>query len=248
MQLWRWCPVLYSSAVAIYPERSGLPRSRAGGWRFMRARIFSAIAVAAVAGLAFGGQHLSGEEVLRRSCALYQGLRDYKCLAELEVHHPRIHVGKRRFRVFVKLPDKVRVESGGQIVVVPRGVFLLGKPEKLLGDGVEVALIGASEVGGRPVYCLKLKRPKDRRFVRLYVWGDTWTFKRTEFFIGNQLQLRLDWQHTKVGRFWMPSLVEFTFQIQDEGGPSQGKGYLRLWGYQVNCGLPDSLFEEKAGR
>ncbi|MBC7289251.1 MAG: hypothetical protein H5T86_14675, partial [Armatimonadetes bacterium] len=168
------------------------------------------IAVAAVAAAipCVAGQ-LSAEEILRRSMDIQKGVRDYTCRVTLHFDFPNVRMSKRTLTVYVKKPDKVRVESQGELVILPKDVLLMGNIEKRLEKRARVVLIASGQAAGRPVFALKLipADPERAERLQIWIWGDTWTLKRTELWQGKNKVMAADWLHTKVSGFWMPSKV-----------------------------------------
>jgi hypothetical protein len=83
------------------------------------------------------------------------------------------------------------------------------------------------------------------RKILVWIWGDTWTVKRTEMWAGTTRMMSADWTYSKVKGFYMPSLIRTEFVGGRMGGGSGGgKGTVQLTfsGWKINTGLSDKLF------
>jgi hypothetical protein len=191
----------------------------------------------------------TGRAVLDKALSLQEGVRDYVCVVTVKTNFPNIRMPERRMKVFAKLPGKLRVESGGQIVVAPRDALLLGNLRKHLTKDVRLVLAGQSASGGRPVYCVKIvpagkgQNARQDRLV-VYVWGDNWTLKRTEMWAGPNRILSADWRYVQVQGHWLPSRIH-----ADVGGGQVAQGEkgtvdMAFSDWNLNVGLDDKIFVE----
>ena len=193
-------------------------------------------------GSAWAGGNLSARQVLDKALSIHSGIKDYVCRGEITVDHPRIRISKRRFTVYVKMPNRVRIEAGNSIVVVPKEIFTLGSLRQSLRLKTKITFMGKRQVHGRLVYAIKVNSGDSARY-KLWIWGDDFTFKRTEIWLHGKLRLAAEWQHERADGHLMPTKISFVFYTtNEEGKREKGTGELRLWGYRLNVGLPDSLF------
>lgn len=190
---------------------------------------------------------LTGRQVLDRTLSIHAGIKDYVCKVRVKTNFPNVRVPERHLKVFAKLPDKLRVESGGEIVIVPRDALLLGNLRKHMTQDTRMVLLSQTSQGGRPVYSVKIIPTEKGRQERLmvWVWGDTWTLKRTQVWVGQNRLVTADWTHTRVQGYWLPARITVTV----EGGEvvQGGKGTVELIfsDWQVNVGLEDKIFAEQ---
>lgn len=190
---------------------------------------------------------LTGRQVLERTLSIHEGIKDYVCKVRVKTNFPNVRVPERHLKVFAKPPDKLRVESGGEIVIVPRDALLLGNLRKHMTQDTRIVLLGQSSHGGRPVYSIKIIPAEKGRQERLmvWVWGDTWTLKRTQVWVGQNRLVTADWTHTRVQGYWLPARI---YVLVEGGEVAQGgKGTVELIfsDWQVNVGLEDKLFAEQ---
>lgn len=79
----------------------------------------------------------------------------------------------------------------------------------------------------------------------VWIWGDTWTLKRSQIWVGQNRLMTADWTHTRVKKYWLPSRIA----ILVEGGEvaQGGKGTVELIfsDWQINVGLDDKIFAEQ---
>lgn len=233
-------------------------RTRFTGW--------TALLLLLAAGSAYA---ITGKQVLDRALAANAGVKDYICTLVVKSNIPNVRLPERKMTVYMKRPDKVRIDSGGQMAMVPRDVLLLGNFARHLRDDAQVILAGQGKSGGRPVYFLKIVPKPGQRApsgpppgasprqgrqgppgwhggqpgkLLVWVWGDTWTVKHSEIWEGQLRRLSVDWAYKKVSGFWLPSRIRTEFT----GGPSQegkkGTVELTFSNWRVNTGLADSIF------
>ncbi|MGD9518584.1 MAG: outer membrane lipoprotein carrier protein LolA [Armatimonadota bacterium] len=191
---------------------------------------------------------ITGQEILGKSAALYQGVRDYTCRVTVQTDFPKVRMPTRTFTVYFKKPDKVRVESGGQLVMVPRDILLFGNFERHLKDEAKIVLAGTNTRAGRKLYFLKVL-PRERGApdrVLLWIWGDTWTIKRSEIWRRDAKILTADWEHKACGRYLMPLRV--VCKVTGGRMAEKGSGTIKVdfAGWKVNSGLADSLFAQES--
>ncbi len=208
------------------------------------------VLVVATAVVVAAGKEDAGEpsalEILKRTMAIHDQVRDYTCRITVDLDFPNVRMPKRTFTVYFKKPDKIRIDSQGQLVILPKDILLPGRLSKHVREGAKVVLAGKSVVDGRPVYCIKIIPQKQNRPERimLWIWGDTWTFKRTVFMRGANPVMTADWQHIRVGDFWMPSKV--VCEVTGGEVAHEGKGTITIefsqW--RVNSGLSDDIFKQ----
>lgn len=190
---------------------------------------------------------LTGEEVLNKCIAAARAIHDYTCTITVTVDFPNARVPKRTFTLYVKKPDKVRVESHGQLVVVPKDVLLFGNLEKHLRNKSHVVLAGHNTNNGRPVYFVKIlsEEPDTDDKLLLWIWGDRWNVKRSELWRGESKLLSVDWTYMPVGKYWLPKRVvcHITGGRMVSEGPGTITAVFSNW--RVNTGLPDRIFADQ---
>jgi len=183
-------------------------------------------------------------QILSRVQQSYQAIDDY--VAELKVitDIPSFEVPPRSFTVYVKRPDKVKIESDS-LVVIPKDVLLLGNIEGHLAKAGRVILNGVTRRQGRLIYCLKFfpNDPDRRDRVLLWIDAERYTLSRTELWAGLNRLLTVYWEHTRVDdKYWLPTQVRCEISGGILGAGDPGTVTVSFSGYRINTGLSDELF------
>ncbi len=183
-------------------------------------------------------------QILSRVQHSYQAIDDYVAKVQVVTDIPSFEVPPRSFTVYVKRPDKVKIESDS-LVVIPRDVLLLGNIEGHLAEAGRVILNGVTRRQGRTIYCLKFfpNDPDRRDRVLLWVDAERYTLSRTELWAGLNRLLTVYWEHTHVDdRYWLPTQVRCEISGGILGAGRPGTVTVSFSGYRINTGLSDELF------
>jgi outer membrane lipoprotein-sorting protein len=215
-----------------------------------RLRGAAIVALAALAVLlAFapaGSAELTAREVLQRTLAAQDQVEDYSARCTLAVTLPDQELPERRFTVYFKRPDKVKIVSQ-EIVFVPREALTLGSLRRHLTENTEVSLAGVGTIGEYPLYCLKLKPKGDNQPGRVLVWirGDYFLPTKTEIWQGQTRLVQIQWTFGWIAeKYWMPTRIYAYIPsgiINDQGPATLA---LTWQDYRVNQGLTDEFFQE----
>ena len=188
----------------------------------------------------------SADEIWQHVVALQANVQDYTAQVRITPNIPDQDNTVREAKVYVKRPDKVRIDSDS-VVFVPREALTIDGIAKHVSASTKLVFMGAATENGRPVYGLKAIPKSDKggntRF-KFWVWGDNWTIKRTELWVGDQCVLYADWWWIAVqDTYWMPLWVSAAF-TPGKLAPGIAGGYVtvQMWDYRVNTGLEDSIF------
>ncbi len=211
-------------------------------------RLLLAVGLAAFAwpAVVMPAAELTPGEILHRALDVREGLKDYSATLTLHAELPRAEVQDRRAKVYYKHPNKIHVEAD-QFVMIPRDALLFGNLAKYIERDAELVLAGRKVALGRPIYALKvIRKGGDLEEPRLLLWvdGSNWTIVRSEVRRRGNLVMAARWRYVKVGdKFWMPQRIECNFRRGPRGGEG-GKITVTFSDYQVNTGLPDSMFTQ----
>ena len=210
----------------------------------MRNTLTLMVALLLAAGAVAGVSTPTASQILSRVQQSYQAIDDY--VAELKVitDIPSFEVPPRSFTVYVKRPDKVKIESDS-LVVIPKDVLLLGNIEGHLAKAGRVILNGVTRRQGRTIYCLKFfpNDPDRRDRVLLWVDAERYTLSRTELWAGLNRLLTVYWEHTHVDdKYWLPTQVRCEISGGILGAGDPGTVTVSFSGYRINTGLSDELF------
>ena len=151
-------------------------------------------------------------------------------------------------KLYVKKPDKVRVDADS-VVFIPKDALIPGGIAKHVTDNTKLVLMGSTTDRGRVLYGLKAipkdttGKGADARF-KFWVWGDNWTLKRTELWLGDQCVLAAEWWFIQVqDQYWMPYWIVCSFAPGKIAPGMAGGGLtVQFWDYHVNTNLEDSIF------
>ena len=192
-----------------------------------------------------GGASTPGpQQILERVQQAYQAINDYVADVQVNTDIPDFKLPSRSFTVYVKRPDKVKIESES-LVVIPKDVLLLGDIEGHLAKAGRIILNGATRRQGRMIYCLKFfpNDPDRRDRVLLWIDAERYTLSRTELWAGPNRLLTVYWWHTRVDdKYWMPTQVRCEISGGMLGGGRPGTVTVSFSGYRINTGLSDELF------
>lgn len=212
-------------------------------------RAVPVIVITLVAGLCWAAPP-SAEEILTHALSLHKDIQDYTATVSVSFNVPGLNIPDRTAKVYVKLPDKVHVESKG-IVVLPKDALLFGNLAARIKEGARVVLAGSDDSNDPPVYCLKIipKDQDDRMRALMWIEGDTWNIKTTELWNGPNLGLQIKWHHIKVGeQYWMPSRLICSIPGGVIGESEPGIITVTFGNYVINTGLSDEFFGQKGRR
>lgn len=189
---------------------------------------------------------LTAREVLDRTLAVQDQVQDYSARCTLRVALPGEEIPERRFTVYFKRPDKVKIVSQ-QMVFVPREALTLGSLRRHLTQETEVSLAGVGTIGEYPLYCLKLKPKGEDHPGRVLVWirGDYFLPTKTEIWQGHTRLVQIEWTFAWIAeKYWMPTRIYAYVPsgvINDQGPATLD---LTWQDYRVNQGLTDEFFQE----
>jgi len=212
----------------------------------------------------------SAEEILSKVRDLYRGIEDYTVEVIANIDMPGLRAPEMRAKLYYKSPDKIHVESRGFSILPREGVA--PNPGRF-EERYTAQLKGEEELEGRLVYRLKLlpKETSEREFeTLLLVDKESFVVHRLQRLTEGQPFLTVDFEYELVDdRFLLPSesnvelimalmpgreshlrgpgreRIESLFSEEHETPPKNGYASVKFEGYQVNLGLPDSLFEEE---
>ncbi len=195
---------------------------------------------------------LGAREILDRTLALQDRVEDYTARCRLQATIPGQEIPERRFTVYFKRPDKVKIVSN-EIVFVPREALTLGSLRRHLNERTEVSLAGVGTIGSYPLYCIKLA-PKgagpngDPSRVLVWIRGDYFFPTKTEIWKGTTRLMTIQWTFAWIeGQYWMPTSIVATVPsgILNDAGPATLS--LAWRDYRVNTGLSDEIFGGQGG-
>ena len=212
------------------------------------------VAVAQLAGVP------AGEALLKRVEAAMESVRDYTVTLDITADLEQASIPPMQAKMYFKQPDKVHVESQG-FALLPREALGFS-PSRLL-ERFRVESVASVTVEGRKLYRLQLTPRDERARVRttwLEISPEHWTIERCELSFADDRSVTVGFKYDQVGSVWLPSEMSLSFAssprtthesspVDDQKVIQAGRGALRKGtilirysGYQLNTGLPDSVF------
>jgi len=202
---------------------------------------------------------LSAAGVLERVKDTFGRIEDYRVRIGVHVDIEGFPFPDREVALLYKRPARVHLE-GGEFAMLPRQGVMADPSQLLDEDRFDVALSGLDNLGERPTYRLTLTSRADGRGEgRLIAWVDAerWVVVRMEAFEGEDRQGVVRFEHALVaGRFWLPQRTDVEISMENlpmrpaprdtstVRQPEKGTIRLDFYDYEVNVGLPDSLFAD----
>ncbi len=135
----------------------------------MRSTVTVILALFLASGGITGAGTLRPQQILNHMQQSYQAIDDYVADIQVITDIPSFAIPPRSFTVYVKRPDKVKIESDS-LVFVPKDVLLLGNIEGHLAEAGRVILNGVTRRQGRTIYCLKFFPNDSNRRDRAMGW------------------------------------------------------------------------------
>ncbi len=213
----------------------------------------------------------SAGAILRRALDLSQEVNDYTAAVHLSADIEGAPEAMPDFKVYFKRPDKVHIESRS-IVIVRKDMLTFGNLAKRVEEGAQVILLGTKNVGGTPMYVVKLipkvpenpspppegyhhhhgmtppAQPSGPPRVLVTINGRRWTIERMDLYAGDSLTATMYWTYVLVkNRYWMPSRIQCNMpSAKNQSGQPGAQLVVTFSNYTVNTGLSDSLFVQPA--
>lgn len=216
----------------------------------------SIIICALLAGVAAGAAPAAPTpmQILEKALSIHKNVKDYTATITLSTNIPGLELPTRSAKVYVKLPDKVYVESAG-VFPVPRRAVLFGGISDDVRRGVTASLMGTKKVNGQTIYSLKLvPKPTDANRIAMpqsiAVWinGSRWTIEKVQVIMGSAVVGTAQFTWAKVGSYWMPTRIVASAPKEVIGTGQSGTLTMTMSNYQVNVGLTDEFFAQHQRR
>ncbi|MDQ3049194.1 MAG: hypothetical protein M3R27_16735 [Bacteroidota bacterium] len=230
-----------------------------------RIQLFLIILLLFFTGFAASSQTKTPNQILNKVYAKTQKAKDYSVQANIKVDLPFVRMLPIEAKIYFKQKDKFKVESKS-IAIVPRQGF--DQVSKMLVDtsSFTAMIQGRENLGVIPATILTIIPLSDTSdLILARVWVDEksdlvlksqLTTKTngtilTEYVYGTQIAYGLPDQlifTVDVKKFKIPKGV--TADINNKADtdpkkdPKKGKIYIKLSNYQVNKGVPDSVFKK----
>jgi outer membrane lipoprotein-sorting protein len=225
------------------------------------------LAIPGLPGVALAGTQ-TAREIVDRVHHTFDQIDDYRVTVSVHVDVEGFQVPDRAIGLLYKKPDKVEL-IGADFATLPRE-GLMASPSQILDEGrYEIRLAREEDLEGQRTFVLHLF---DRDFMDedaecpepdLTVWVDRrrWVIVQMEACSGGKKQGRVTIDHARIDEaHWLPGRTEVEIYMENIPGarpprpasdstavsrqPDRGIIELTFHEYEVNVGLPDSLFQE----
>ncbi|MCK4547217.1 MAG: hypothetical protein KAW17_07225 [Candidatus Eisenbacteria sp.] len=205
-------------------------------------------------------------EIVRRVHATFGQIEDYRVTVSVRVDVDGFEIPDRAIGLFYKRPDRVHLE-GADFATLPREALMAGPSQILDEERYEIRLARAEDFGEGVAFVLHLflkdfmDEDTGEEEPDLVVWVDAkrWVILQMEARSGGKKQGLVTIEHALVeDGFWLPRRTEVEIYMDNIPGarppqspsdstaisrqPDKGTIQLTFHEYEVNVGLPDSLF------
>lgn len=207
----------------------------------------------------------SAPEIVQKVREAFGQIEDYRVRIGVHVDIEGFQFPDREVVLLYKRPDRVHLE-GVQFGMLPREGMMADPSQLLDPERFQVRLAGAETVRGRKTYRLGLS-PREtvgeaKSELAAWVDAERWVIVQMEAESGGRKQGLVTFEHALVDRrFWLPSRTEVEIYMENlpirppvtqapdsvsaARQPDRGSIQLTFHDYEVNVGLPDSLFQEE---
>jgi len=204
------------------------------------------------------------EVILENVKKEFEKIDDYQVDVRIKVDVEFLKMPERQAKIYYKKPDKLQIESDNFAMLPKSGLNF--SPLGFLSYKYTAFFEKEDTINGRSVSVVKVIPIEANADVILSTfWIDTDRNLILKIESSRKPQgtftIDLDYLKTK-GNFWLPSSMVFTFSLEpgmlpgriaeelykgnkQDNEAKKGSVYLFYSDYQVNQGLPDSLFEQK---
>ncbi len=218
-----------------------------------------------ITGYAASAQALSPNQILNQVFTKTQKAKDYSVQANIKVDLPFVRMLPIEAKIYFKQKDKFKVESKS-IAIVPRQGF--DQASKMLGDtSAFTAMIqGKENLGTIPSTIITIIPISDTSDLIL---ARVWVDEKQDVVLKSQLTTKsngtilTEYIYGTQAAFGLPDQLIFTVDVKKfkipkgvtadinnkadadpKKDPKKGKIYIKLSNYEVNKGVPDSVFKK----
>ncbi|MBT8379329.1 MAG: hypothetical protein KJN64_08870 [Ignavibacteria bacterium] len=218
-------------------------------------------------GLTFS-QNKDPEKILERVKDEFKVIEDYKADISVKVDIPFIKMPEREAKLYFKQPDNIHIESEGFAMLPKEGINFspislfesehtsFYEKEEII-EGIESAVIKVIPLNDKSDLVLSTLWIDLERYLILKIESSR---KPTGTFA-------IEFDYTKINeKYYLPERIEFTFSVEplmfrsrnrsqlnpdenkqpeDSSKVKTGKVFINYSNYDVNTGIPDSLFSGK---
>lgn len=197
-------------------------------------------------------------------------VRDYKAQALIKTDVPFIRMPQSAVDVYYKRPDKLRVKKEGGVSVLPKEGISININTLLSGNQFTAVPGGDAQLAGAPVKVIKLlpaDENSDILLITFYIDHRNLLIRKATTTSRSNGTYDMEMEYGRYEGWGLPDKVSFVFNLKEynlpkgmtldyEGGtrppPSKakqsqkGKIEVSYLGYEINKGVPDAVFADKA--
>lgn len=199
------------------------------------------------------------DDVIKLLAKGFNSVKDYKAQAVMNVDTPQLHVKDSKATIYFKRPNRVKIDAREGFALMPEEA-VPGDPAKWIANNFNASYAGASSLQGRPTHVLKLMGRNVGVPPSMTLWVD-----RDRGLIlaaesrNMQMTVKSKWTYKLIdGKYWLPT--EIRMDMSGMIAPSvydphkarlepaksgTGSAVVTITGYEVNKGIPDSVFKKR---
>jgi outer membrane lipoprotein-sorting protein len=202
--------------------------------------------------------------LLQKVRARLDQVNDYQATGLMKTNVPFLKVPEARVTVYFKRPDKLKIRNDKGISLVPKGAVTISLNNLLKGSYTALDA-GTDTAGGHKVKVIKLL-PQDETadlvLSTLYIDETRLLILKARTTTRENGTYEVEMSYGKYTAYALPDKVVFTFNTRDyrlpkgltfdyddgskkntPAGPAKGKVELIYQFYNINKGVPDSVFQ-----
>ena len=192
-------------------------------------------------------------------------IRDYSVGLRAVVDMKNVRVPPGDIRMYFKQPDKIHLESKSFAMLPRKGIII--NPNQFNKNDYYMSFLGEEVLRGVRTYKIELVPRNDSIKIRkLNLWVDPgrWLVLSASTITWQGQSVHVDFRYSMVnGKQWMPIKAAATVNLKGfmgfssfHGGSRSDKGrddspdesvgmiFLEFYDYEINKGIPDSMFTE----
>ncbi len=213
-------------------------------------------------------QNLKPEDVLDKVEQNFAQVNDYEVDVNIKVDVNFLKVPDAQATIYYKQPDKIRLKSEGFALLPKEGLNF--SPYSFLKGDYTAVFDREQEIDGHNCYQVKVIPLGDRGdLILTTLWVDKagYIIRKIESTTKTNGTFSINLQYDDNMTYPLPSKMVFAFNIEkmqmprgiagdmdegndakkesrNEGRTTTGKVYVHYSNYQVNTGIPDSIFQD----
>jgi hypothetical protein len=209
------------------------------------------------------GQKKDPDKILQEVIKSFNKVQDYTVNVNIKVDVPFLKAPDTEAKIYFKQPDKIHFASDKFALLPKEGLDF--SPMGLLKKDYTALYIKEDEINGTSHSVIKIIPTEDRGDVilsTLWINNNLKAISKVESSTKTSGTFVMELFYDSKLKYPLPSKMLFSFNFSGMGGqrhpdpddlkagdkkdePIKGKVYITYSDYQVNQGIPDSIFEKK---